>query len=170
MFVLCVNNSLRAKVRIFCLCAKDKHMSDVWLFTLFLYRAPIYSEGVALGKAVGIAAICPDKGNAIIVAHSVGKHYALVVVIGRAGVVESHLGSLHEALCHLQERSRLEDEQASARYLVLEQAADSHAAYLLTQLHGLLVTEGFFRVRTDRCQRGVGIEHPVFCHALCNIR
>ena len=169
MFVLCVNNSLRAKVRNFRLSAKDKHMSDVWLFPL-LYRTPIYGEGVTLSKAARIAVLVPDKRDAVLVAHSVGKHCALYDIIRVARVVPSYLGSLLEALCHLQERSRLEDKQASACFLVLEQTAMRHAAYLLAQFQGFLVVEDFFRIiGSDRCQRSVGIEHLVFCHALRNI-
>lgn len=162
---VCVNNSLGAKVRNFCLCAKDKHMSDVWLFSLFFYRAPIYCEGVALIEAISIAILCPDKGIATFIAYAVGTHYALVAYGGRAGVVESHPGSLLEAICHLQELPRLVDIHLTAEYRELKQPAMRHAAYHLAQFKAILAGDEFPVGRANRCKRGVGIEYLIFCQA-----
>ena len=113
---VCVNNSLGAKVRNFCLCTKDKLISPVWLLPALLYRAPIYCEGVAIIAGIEFAVLCPDKGNAAVILHAVCHHYALVAYSGRARVVESYLGSLLEALCHLQKLPRLVDIHLTAEY------------------------------------------------------
>ena len=134
-------------------------MSDVWLFPLFLYRAPIYSEGVALIEAICIAILVPDERNAAVVAHAVCQHYALVAYIRCARVVESHLGSLPEALCHLQELSRLVDIHPAAVYPELKQPAMRHLAYHLAQFKAILPGDGFVIGTADRCNRGVGIDH-----------
>lgn len=110
-------------------------MSDVWLFfTHFFYRPPIYCEGVALHETVGIAFLGPDERNAAIIAHTCSQHYALTVVIGRAGIMEPYLGSILEAGDHLQKLSRLEDIHPVLEYLELKQSAMRHVAYLLAQL------------------------------------
>ena len=115
-------------------------MSDVWLFfTHFFYRPPIYREGVALHETVSIAFLCPDERNAAIIAHSFGEHYALVVVIGRARIMEPYPGSLLEAGSHLQKLSRLEDIHPVLEYLELKQSAMCHVAYLFAQLQTIFV-------------------------------
>lgn len=109
-------------------------MSDVWLFfTHFFYRPPIYREGVALHETVSIAFLCPDERNAAIIAHSVCEHYALVVVIGRAGIMEPYLGSILEAGSNLQKLSRLEDIHPVLGNHELQQTAMCHVAYLFAQ-------------------------------------
>lgn len=137
-------------------------MSDVWLlFTYFFYRAPIYREGVALHEAVGIAILGPDEGNAAIIAHSVCEHYALTVVIGRAGIMEPYLGSLPEAGGYLQKLSRLEDIHPVLEYYELQQAAMRHVAYLFAQLQTIFVRDRIAILETYTGNRGVGIEHLV---------
>lgn len=137
-------------------------MSDVWLFfTHFFYRSPIYSEGVAILEVIEFAILCPDKGKTAVIAHSVCQHYALAAYIGRARVIEPYLGSLLEAVCHLQELLLLEDKHVVAEYRELKQPAMRHAAYLLAQFKTFLVGDGFGVCNTYRCRRGVGIEHLV---------
>ncbi len=119
-------------------------MSDVWLFfTHFFYRAPIYGEGVAILEVIEFAILCPDKGKAAIIAHSVCHHYALMAYIRRARVIESYLGALLETLCHLQKLLRLEDKHFVAEYRELKQPAMRHAAYHLAQFKTFLVGDGF---------------------------
>lgn len=145
-------------------------MSDVWLFfTHFFYRPPIYCEGVALHETVGIAVLGPDERNAAIIAHTCSQHYALTVVIGRAGIMEPYPGSLLETVCYLEKRSRLEDIHPVLEYLELKQSAMRHVAYLLAQLQTILVRDRIAVCETYTGNRSVGIEHLVFGKTLHNI-
>lgn len=145
-------------------------MSDVWLFfTHFFYRAPVYGEGVAILEVIEFAILCPDKGKAAVIAHSVCQHYALAAYIGRARVIEPYLGSLLETVCHLEERSRLEDIHSVLEYLELKQSAMRHVAYLLAQLQAILVRDRIAVCETYTGNRSVGIEHLVLGKTLYNI-
>lgn len=137
-------------------------MSDVWLFfTHFFYRAPIYREGVALHEAVGIAILGPDERNAAIIAHSVCKHYALVVVIGRARIMEPYPGSILEAGSNLQKLSRFEDIHPVLGNHELQQTAMCHVAYLFAQLQTIFVRDRIAILKAYTGNRDVRIEHLV---------